>query len=178
MKRQVNKYKIKTKHPKFFWTKCDICNNDFKKEFMWQIKYKDHSICVCKECAPTYKDAEMYAENFPYSKITPLQLPLRSTRNVPSANFKSPGEPHVGSKPNLPRKQNKGAISMKYICKECGNKFDISSKEKVSFVVCPKCGSESIDYNILDPVGNACKSITDKKAKECCCENCTCRGDR
>lgn len=91
MKRKLCKYKIKKIHPHFFWTKCDVCNNEFKKEDMWKIIHTDHSDYVCKECAPTYEDAKMYAQNFPDSK--PMRLPLRNTKDIPSANFPSPGKP-------------------------------------------------------------------------------------
>ena len=80
MKREVKDYKIKAIHPHFFWTKCNVCGNEFKKENMWRIEYRNHTVDICKHCAPTYENVVMYAKN-----DTTVPLPLRSSKDVPPA---------------------------------------------------------------------------------------------
>jgi ribosome-binding protein aMBF1 (putative translation factor) len=97
MKREPKEYKIKEIYPRFFWTKCDICGNEFKKESIWKVGHTDHNNYICKECAPTYEDAEIYAKRFPSGRI--IQLPLRSTKNVPPAKANKIPPPPPQPKP-------------------------------------------------------------------------------
>lgn len=83
MKREHKEYKIKEIYPRFLWVKCDICGNEFKKEDIWKIGHTDHNNYICKECAPAYEDAEMYAKRFPSGRL--IRLPFGSTKNVPPA---------------------------------------------------------------------------------------------
>lgn len=43
---------------RFFWTRCDLCKCEFKKETMWKLKYSLFTRYICKECAPDYARAE------------------------------------------------------------------------------------------------------------------------
>lgn len=51
-------------HPRFFKKFCEKCKMDFVKEWGWkytEIFFEDKSIkYICKECAPTQKDAYYY----------------------------------------------------------------------------------------------------------------------
>jgi len=63
MKREPKNYKIKKIHPRFFWHKCFMCKNEFRKEDMWQIKSNTRGISyVCTECAKTRKEIETYTK--------------------------------------------------------------------------------------------------------------------
>jgi hypothetical protein len=43
---------IKEVTPRFFWTTCRVCNNQFKKEPMSKV----HEMYFCRECCPTAED--------------------------------------------------------------------------------------------------------------------------
>lgn len=72
MIREIKKYKIKKIHPNIFWTRCHICNREFKKEDGWEIKYKSFSNYLCIHCAPNKEIAKQYAES-----ETKCMLPIR-----------------------------------------------------------------------------------------------------
>lgn len=53
--------KIKKVYFRFTWIQCRKCKEEFKKEFMWKVEDKDHSVrYYCQECFPTEADLEKY----------------------------------------------------------------------------------------------------------------------
>lgn len=79
MIREIKKYKIKKIHPRFFWTKCNKCKKEFKKQDGYKITYKDGTIVtICSGCAGAEtKLAELVEQGlkfgikFPMTKIKP-----------------------------------------------------------------------------------------------------------
>jgi hypothetical protein len=61
MRRNLKPYIIKEFYPLLFWQKCDLCNEEFKKENAWKIYFRMLSKVICGKCAPTFKDADELA---------------------------------------------------------------------------------------------------------------------
>ena len=45
---------------RWFWTRCHLCDCQFKKEPMWKFRFPKHFITrhICERCAPDYLRAE------------------------------------------------------------------------------------------------------------------------
>ena len=58
MIRQPFGYRYKNVKIRFCWTKCELCEMEFKQERMWKIynhtnPYKDNDFFFCMKCCPT-----------------------------------------------------------------------------------------------------------------------------
>lgn len=61
MRRSLKLYTIKEFYSRFSWRQCDICHEEFKREYAWKICFPTISRVICRQCASTFKDVEVLA---------------------------------------------------------------------------------------------------------------------
>ena len=62
---------LKEIHPLSKWCFCLKCRYEFSREIGWEIKTveNDHTIYLCKQCAPTEEVALAFAKSFRLSTV-------------------------------------------------------------------------------------------------------------
>jgi len=60
-KKSSDLYTIEEIFPYFFWHRCDLCHEEFKKEIAWKIKFPTISRIICSECAKSETEAKRLA---------------------------------------------------------------------------------------------------------------------
>lgn len=119
MKRNKRKYNVKKIYPRFRWTECHVCNDEYKKEVMYRLSNYYNNIIVCRHCVDEFGGIEGLINHLSENGIivpNAKDVPPAKTNRIPppppppyrneywrTRTFYS--EPPEGSKPTIPKKQ-------------------------------------------------------------------------
>lgn len=119
MRRDKQTYKVKKIYPRFRWTKCYVCNDEYKKEIMYRLSNYYKNIIVCQHCVDEFDGIEGMVNHLSKDGIiipNVKDVPPTKTSKIPppppqpyinkywsTRTFHS--EPPKGSKPQTPKKQ-------------------------------------------------------------------------
>lgn len=93
---------IKAFQPLFFWQKCDICHEEFKKEIAWKIKFPTTRKIICIKCAQTLSKAEVLALTWGEKGTDRPSLVLtRMVDEAPRPPKVAPGIKQRGCRPGM-----------------------------------------------------------------------------
>lgn len=90
--------KVKQVTPKWFYKRCNQCNEDIKHETIWKLRYTSsglhtitYSVYTCKKCAPTIIDfIEQNEKYFESVDLEPLRKKYESMRKHNADGHKPP----------------------------------------------------------------------------------------
>ena len=89
---QKNPYSIKEFYPRFFWHKCNLCHEEFKREVAWKIKFPTITRIICINCAPIFSKAEDLALTWGENGTNkPSMVLTRMVDNTPAPPKAPPG---------------------------------------------------------------------------------------